>query len=200
MQPKLFTFDIFGTVLDWRRGLGAGDAFDRVIDFQGADEQRAPFRPYREIVARSVEAILGLDSATAARLGEGAGRWPLFADSADGLRRLSRIAPCVATTNSDRAHGEDVQAQLGFRLADWVCAEELRVYKPSIEVWRATAARLGATMDKSWWHVSAYADYDLDAARSLGLTTVFISRPHSRPGPADVIAPDLIALAALVGA
>jgi hypothetical protein len=48
--------------------------------------------------------------------------------------------------------------------------------------------------------VSAYADYDLRTARELGLTCVFVQRPHSRPGTADVSVPDLAALADLVEA
>ncbi len=31
MRPALLTFDIFGTVLDWRAGLGERD-FDRLVD------------------------------------------------------------------------------------------------------------------------------------------------------------------------
>ncbi len=37
----------------------------------------------------------------------------------------------------------------------------------------------------SWWHVSAYGDYALGVARSLGLTRVLVERSHHRPGPAD---------------
>ena len=61
--PALFTFDVFGTVCDWRRGLerDLGRAltdteFDRVIDRQGALEQT--FAPYRDIVARSLVEVL----------------------------------------------------------------------------------------------------------------------------------------------
>jgi 2-haloacid dehalogenase len=207
-RPALITFDIFGTVVDWRRGLAEalaplgrtldGDAFDRVIDHQGQDEQRAPFRRYREITARSLEAVLGVDAAAADRVGAAVGRWPLYPDSAAGLARLMERAPCAATTNSDRAHGEDVQAQLGFRLSAWISAEELGRYKPDPVVWEETARRLGVRFGRAWWHVSAYADYDLEVARALGLTTVLIPRPHHRPGPADVTAPDLLALAAML--
>ena len=196
MRPRLFTFDIFGTVLDWRRALQISDEeFDRVIDHQGRAEVAAPARRYAEIVADSLVEVLGRPRDDAARIGADAGTWPLFADSAEGLSRLRRIAPCVATTNSDRAHGAQVQAQLGLQLDDWVCAEDVGAYKPSLEVWRFTAKKLGAPLDRSWWHVSAYGDYDLEVARSLGLTCVFIARPHSRPGPHDVSAPDLISLA-----
>jgi hypothetical protein len=40
------------------------------------------------------------------------------------------IAPCVAMTNGDRAHGAQVQAALGFDLSSWICAEDVRCYKP----------------------------------------------------------------------
>jgi len=43
--------------------------------------------------------------------------------------------------------------------------------------------------------VSAYADYDHETARSLGLSCVFVRRPHSRPGAADLAVADLAALA-----
>ncbi|HEX7078506.1 MAG TPA: HAD family hydrolase [Candidatus Eisenbacteria bacterium] len=195
MRPTLFTFDIFGTVLDWRRGLAEAvrargvpfddAAFDRVIDAQGAIEG-GPFRLYAEIVAESLVRVLGMEPAAARAIGDDAGRWPLYPDSAAALRGLMTVAPCVATTNSDRAHGVQVERALGFRMSDWICAEEIRRYKPDPEVWRAASARLGVAPGPHWWHVSAYGDYDLATARGLGLTSVFVERPHARPGPADV--------------
>lgn len=194
-RPVLLTFDVFGTVVDWRSGLGLGDdAFDRVVDLQGALEQER-FRPYREIVAESLVRVLGLEPASARRIGEQAGLWPLYPDSRDALARLLRIAPCVATTNSDREHGDQVQRQLGFRLSAWLCAEEMGVYKPSPEVWRIASRRLGVEPGRHWWHVSAYGDYDLEQARRFGLTCVYVERPHARSGPADLTVKSLADLA-----
>ena len=204
MPPTLLTFDVFGTVVDWRMGLRAvlaerggslsDDDFERVINAQAVDES-GPFRTYHEITAHSLIETLGIDADAAHAIATFIGRWPLFADSQDALRRLMQIAPCVAMTNSDRVHGEQVQEQLGFRLTDWVCAEDVRRYKPAPEFWAIVAARRSIRPGPSWWHVSAYADYDLEAARALGLTCVFVRRPHSRPGPADLAVPDLAALA-----
>lgn len=197
MSIRLLTFDIFGTVLDWRRGLGKlSDAqFERVIDRQGQLEA-GPWRSYAEIVAQSLVECARFDALSAAAEGAEAGRWPLFADSAMALRTLRAIAPCAAITNSDRAHGEDVQAQLGFRLDGWICAEEVRAYKPDERMWQAAAKKLGISFSRDWWHVSAYADYDHETARKLGLTCVLVQRPHSRPGPADVVVRDLAELVA----
>ena len=200
MKPRLFSFDIFGTVVDWRRGLETDlqrigftlgqHGFDRIVDVQGADQQ-AGFRPYREITARSLVGVLGVYPLDAERIGRELGRWPAFSDSAPGLAALMQLAPCVAMTNSDREHGLDVQGGLGLSLSHWICAEELGVYKPDPGFWQAVSQRLDVPLDRSWWHVSAYADYDLEVAGTLGLTRVFVERPHRRPGPAEHTVRDL---------
>jgi len=200
MSIALVTFDIFGTVLDWRRGLREAlegrltDAeFDRVVDRQGELEQ--DFLPYAEIVARSLVDVLRIPAERARTIGNQAGNWPLFPDSAAALRRLRARAPCAAITNSDLAHRKGIEAQLGFALDGWICAEEERRYKPDRRMWEAAGRRMGVAPGRSWWHVSAYGDYDLQTARSLGLTCVFVRRPHARPGSADLAVDDLLALA-----
>jgi 2-haloalkanoic acid dehalogenase type II len=175
-----------------------GALFDRIVDAQGALESLPPFRRYREIVAESLRSACGLDAARADAIGGAVGSWPAYPDSPAALGRLLARVRCAAMTNSDRDHGEEVQARLGLRLSAWLCAEEVRCYKPDPRFWRALAARLGVAPGPRWWHVSAYADYDLGAARALGLTTVFVSRPHARPGEATHTVPDLTALAELV--
>jgi 2-haloalkanoic acid dehalogenase type II len=206
--PTLLTFDVFGTIVDWRRGLAealapAGIAlddalFDRIVDAQGALEARPPFRRYREIVAESLRAVCGLEAGRADAIGAAVGAWPAYPDSAAALRRLLSRAPCAAISNSDRDHGEAAQAGLGLRLSAWLCAEELRCYKPDPRCWREAAARLGIAPGPRWWHVSAYADYDLGVAGELGLTTVFVARPHARVGPATLSVRDLAGLADIV--
>jgi len=199
-RPRLLTFDLFGTVVDWRTGLrGAvlmhgGELDDRtfeaVIDAQAEDEQ-AGFRPYVEITERSLVKVLGLAPAAARAIGEQAGEWPVFADAPQAMRALAAIAPCAATTNSDLRHRAAIEAQLGVTLDPWVCAEEVRAYKPDVRIWHAVTARTGIAPGPDWWHVSAYADYDLVTARALGLTCVLVRRPHHRPGTADLMVSDL---------
>jgi 2-haloalkanoic acid dehalogenase type II len=197
------TFDIFGTVLDWRAGLARDCAaagrplapaeFDQIVDRQ-AEIEAGPYLTYSEITRRSLIDVIGLDDAAATRIGASVGHWPLYPDSARALGRLMKHARCVAMTNSDRAHGEQVQGHLGFRLSEWVCAEDVRRYKPDPAFWETVAAR-GIAAPGGWWHVSAYADYDLAAASRFGLTTVFVNRPHARPGPATHAVADLDQLA-----
>jgi 2-haloalkanoic acid dehalogenase type II len=207
MLPSLITFDVFGTIVDWRAGLQAdlgsagypcSDAlFDRIIAAQATTES-GPFRTYREITAASLVQVAGLDAAVADHIGQHLGRWPLFPDSREALRRLQQMVPCIAMTNSDRIHSQQVQDQLGFSLSDWVCAEEVRLYKPDPAFWHAIAARRNIEPGRIWWHASAYADYDLRTASKLGLTTVFVERAHSLSGASDYRVGDLDRLADLV--
>ena len=207
MRPKVLSFDIFGTVVDWRRGLLAAlgrqgvmvpeAAFDDIIDAQ-AEAESAAYSTYAEITAHSLEKELGLSPQAAAEIAAGIGGWPVYPDSPAALRRLMGAARCVAMTNSDRAHREPIERQLGGPLSAWICAEELQLYKPDERFWQRTAERLQEPLSPAWWHVSAYADYDLEAARRLGITTVFVSRPHARPGAADHRVADLEGLAELV--
>ena len=206
-RPSLLTFDVFGTVLDWRQGLVDAAAaqgidvddrrFQAVIDHQARAES-GPYRSYAEIAAESLVQVLRMPKKIARTIAEEAGAWPLFPDAAYGLRALMRIAPCVAMTNSDQSHGKQVQDQLGFRLNGWICAEDVRCYKPAPEFWTAVSSRRGVPFGKSWWHVSAYADYDMATAGRLGLTTVFIERDHNVWGPSTMTAPDLRALATML--
>lgn len=206
-NPQLITFDIFGTVLDWRSGMAAAVAaagrplrdgeFDRIVDVQGALEQ-GEFLDYAQITCRSLMQVLALPLAAASAIGANVGCWPLYPDVPAALRELMRIAPCAAMTNSDRAHGEQMQQQLGFPLSDWLCAEETRVYKPDAQFWQHMAHRRGIAPGPHWWHVSAYADYDLAVANALGLTTVYVARPHARPGAATYQVDDLHGLAAML--
>ena len=205
-RPRLLTFDVFGTVLDWRTGLeaacraagrplGPGE-FDRVVDAQAVLE-RGPFLDYATVTRRSLVEVVGLDDRAAAAIGAAVGRWPLFPD-APLLRTLMEMVPCAAMTNSDRRHGEDVQAGLGFRLDAWLCAEEVGLYKPDPAFWTAMAGLRGIDPGPGWWHVSAYADYDVEVANGLGLTTVFVRRPHARLSPAHHVVDGLTDLLALI--
>ncbi len=192
-RPALMTFDIFGTVLDWHTGLenacrSAGrallkDEFDRIVDLQGELEQ-GPYLDYVSITCRSLVDAIGIGRTEAARIAADIATWPLYPD-ATLLRDLMEVSPCAAMTNSDRVHAETIQTRLGCRLHDWLCAEDVRLYKPDPRFWWHMRDRREVDFGPHWWHISAYADYDIAVAKNLGLTTVFVERPHARSGEAS---------------
>src|SRR5438309_12103653 len=94
MPVRLLTFDIFGTVVDWRRGLAEAigrplldEEFDRVIDHQGRAEQGA-YRRYRALGAESFAEVLKLDAAQADAIAAALGSWPLCPDAAAAIAPL----------------------------------------------------------------------------------------------------------------
>ncbi len=205
--PGLITFDIFGTVVDWYDGLKTSmkkhqldlkrETFDRMINYQGSMEQ-VNYRKYTDISTDSLVKCAGLKPPIANEISRNIGLWPLFPDSREALSELLKSVDCMAISNSDLVHGEQVQRQLGFRLTHWYCAEELRIYKPNPGMWRKVSERQKISLSNRWWHVSAYADFDLEIAKALGLTCVFVQRKHSRPGFSHLQVKDLKELATIV--
>ena len=206
MRPKLITFDIFGTVLDWKKGMSIScdavgrpmnsDEFEQILEVQG-ELEADHFLTYSEITSKSLMRVLNMEESIADEISNNIGYWPLFAD-AGVITELMEIAPCAAMTNSDQIHGMQVQESLGFQLSDWLCAEESGFYKPDPKVWETMSNRRGIEFGPHWWHVSAYADFDLSVANGLGLTTVFVRRPHSRPGTATYEIESLLELQNLI--
>lgn len=218
-----FTFDCFGTLVDWRRGMRAAL---RALPALGADAaradeliaareraeqslQRGPFAPYREILAQSLSRAwretLGreLPPEQAAAFADAQADWPAFPDAPGALARLARLAPLALLSNSDpeplRACAE---RQLRAPIALYVDAARAGSYKPAPGHWRAALAVLGAEPARVL-HVSAYAYYDLRPAHALGFRTAFVARDGELP-PADVPlafrATDLADLADQLGA
>ena len=107
--PSLITFDVFGTIIDWRTGLQADlakagcpcsdELFDRIIAAQAGFES-GPFRSYREITAASLIQIAGLDPTVADQIGQRVGHWPFFPDA-----RAKRL--CSALRRACPLHRHD---------------------------------------------------------------------------------------------
>ena len=170
---------------DARRGRGRTggvlpeERFDEVVDAQGRLSQATPGRPYREIVAESLVEVAGPSPAAAAAIGAAAGRWPLFPDSAAALARLLRIprpAPRRRTRTASR--------------------------QP-----RAASARVRARPARPPLHRIAADHHPRRRRRDsptrddiiiVAASTTSTSTPPGRPGPADVVVPDLAALAQLL--
>ena len=103
--PQLVTFDIFGTILDWRIGLEAScrmasrplqdGEFDRIVDVQGELEQ-GDFLDYATVTQRSLTSVLNLDATKATVIGAEVGTWPLYPDAP----LLRSVMERVSTTST----------------------------------------------------------------------------------------------------
>jgi len=207
------TFDCYGTLIDWERGilnalqpilapravdLGEDALLERYARHEAALE-RGEYLSYRDVLAGSLRALcdeLGV-APSAAEVGDFAaavGCWPAFADSASALRDLRSRFKLGVITNCD----DDLFAQSNGRLGvtfDWiVTAQQARSYKPSLTTFELSFATIGLPCDRIL-HVAQSLYHDHVPAQQLGLTTVWIDRRHDRDGfgatPPAVAAPDL---------
>lgn len=202
MRPEALIFDVFGTVVDWRRGVAeaAAAAFAaKGIDADPhafADAWRGEYQPAMERIRsggrgyvplddlhlENLDAVLGrfglsgrFDAAERADLNRAWERLPPWPDSASGLARLKAgflIAPC---SNGSFA----LMARLAkFGGLPWdllLGADVARDYKPKAEVYRASAAALRLPPEAVMM-VACHND-DLAAARAAGLPCAWFPRP-----------------------
>ncbi len=203
------TFDCYGTLFDWERGIAdvlapfLGGAIDRraiaarYIDHERAVEREA-YRPYREVLAEASARLLREMGSEFPRdreraLPESLPTWPPFPE-VPGALRAARALGCrlAILSNVDRDLVASSIARLGVEPDLVVTAEECRSYKPAPGHWRTFLERSGAGAERTL-HVGASLYHDMVPAARLGFRTVFVNRnaePVVGAAPAAVL-PDL---------
>jgi 2-haloacid dehalogenase len=207
------TFDTYGTLIDWERGildalqvvLSRDDVTlsdDELLELYAkheAEVERGVYRTYREVLAASVRGLcadIGVDPSDRAVVDFAASvpEWPAFPDTAASLRRLKGRFRLGVLTNCD----DDLFAGSSRRLGvdfDWVVtAQQARGYKPRLENFE-TLFRVVDVPRERILHVAQSLFHDHVPAKSLGMKTVWIDRRHGRAGsgatPPAAATPDL---------
>jgi 2-haloacid dehalogenase len=222
----VLSFDCYGTLIDWERGIlaalapvfaahrvapGPEETLQLFGELEAAVES-GPYAEYRTVLARVLEGI-GARLGFAPSPGEleafatSVRDWPAFPDSPGALRLLaSRYRLAVISNIDDDLFAHSVP-RLGVSF-DWVVtAQQVRAYKPSPENFRRAFERIGLPPARIL-HVAQSLFHDIGPARRLGLATVWVNRRHGKPGPGatppaqaepDLEVPDLQALARAAG-
>jgi len=205
-ELELLGFDVFGTVVDWRSGVGRAVApflarygidLDPLVF---ADRWRARYqpsmqpirtgeRPWVRLPVLNRESLVALLAELGAedvpdaelddlnRAWERLDPWP---DAVEGLTRLKRRYPIATISNGDIG-GMMRLARFGGLPWDAILgAEVARSYKPTRETYLRSAEAAGVAPG-ALGMVAAHSA-DLAAARSFGLRTIFVHRPDEK-GP-----------------
>ena len=213
--PRGFLFDVFGTVVDWRRSVARGLAsrlaplgvaadWAALADGWRAryDPSMAPVRAGRRdwvvldaLHRESLEDLLaaeGLGPFDAAVLDDLTWLWHRlepWPDAREGLRRLGTLAPCATCSNGHIAMIVAMARAGGLRWDAVLGAEIARDYKPAPAVYLASAPALGLAPGAAMM-VAAH-NADLAAARAAGLRTAFVRRPAEHgPGQSVDLEPE----------
>ena len=195
------TFDVFGTVVDWRSSIvREGEALARAkgldVDwFRFADAWRGQYQPaleqvrsgarpwtpldtlHRESLERllGVHGIGGLVERELDHLNRAWHRLDPWPDVVPGLTRLRRRFILATLSNGNVALMVNLARHGGLPWDAILGAEVARAYKPQPAAYLTTAALLGLRPDQCLM-VAAHNN-DLAAARALGFRTAFVPRP-----------------------
>lgn len=223
-QFEYLTFDCYGTLIDWERGIVAALRSvlerhhveltdDAILERFGALEsvaERPPYKSYRQVLAKVLDGFgqefrFAPTDAERDAFSASVGDWPAFSDSPEALRKLSTRFKLVILSNVD----DDLFAQSANRLEvefdTVITAQQVGSYKPDRRNFHVLRERLGNQPERIL-HVAQSLFHDIAPAKSLGLTTVWVNRRHGRAGfgatpPAeatpDLEVPDLATLAKL---
>lgn len=202
------TFDVFGTVVDWRGSIAReGEALGLEkgleVDWTAfADAWRALYQPqmskvregempwttlddlHRMSLDRLLEdfAIPGLSDAEIDHLNRAWHRLDPWPDSVEGLTRLRRKYPLATLSNGNVALLMNMARHAGLPWDAILGAEVARHYKPQPEAYLITAELLGVAPEACM--LVAAHNSDLVAAGNLGFRTAFVHRP-TEYGPAQ---------------
>jgi 2-haloacid dehalogenase len=207
---EALTFDVFGTVVDWRTSVAR--ELEAALGARGpardwgavADRWRALYQPameavrsgrrpwcrlddlHRENLAVVLEeqGIAGLTEAELDHLNRAWHRLDPWPDVAAGLARLKRRYILATLSNGNVALMVNLARHAGLPWDAILGAEVARAYKPLPEAYRRTAGFLDLP-PAACLMVAAHND-DLVAARAEGFRTAFVARPHEH-GPAQTV-------------
>lgn len=198
---RALTFDCYGTLIDWDKGIRAAlrevkglarcDVDRLVRDRELAEHEllAGPYRIYSGILGDSLKAAAVAQERT---LGYGEilgfvntmGRWPAFPDCGKVLRRLAVSYPLGILSNVETKVLQASIKLIGAPFVVRVTAEEVQSYKPAPRHWEEALKRLHLPIE-SVLHVAGSLYHDIRPARALGFTTAWINR-RNEPVPEDV--------------
>ena len=200
---RALTFDVFGTVVDWRTSVAReGETMARRLDIRGVDwtrfamDWRALYQPAMERIRNGSEPFTKLDVLHRANLEQVLARhgidnlredelehlnnawhrldpWP---DASAALRRLRQRFVLATLSNGNVALMVDLARHADLCWDTILGAEVARAYKPQPVVYESAVEMLGLNTGEVLM-VAAHND-DLEAAMRCGLRTAFVARPR----------------------
>jgi len=208
----VLTFDCYGTLIDWEKGIfaslepwlhrqgvaaGPGEVLEAFARYETQQEADTPGMLYREILEHVHKGLAAHWDVTAtdedaARFGASVGDWPAFADSAAALRYLKRHYKLVILSNVDRESFQGSNEKLGVTFDAIYTAEDIGSYKPDPANFAYMVARLHDDLGVAKSRILHSAQslfHDHVPAVAFGLATNWIDRRHGREGSGATVAP-----------
>jgi 2-haloacid dehalogenase len=185
MTERWATFDCYGTLIDWNRGIrgvlarlfgeAGGDAALRRFHDLEPELQADGRRTYREVLTEAMRR-LGAPESEIASLAESLPGWPAFPEVRGALEEVrARGWRLAILSNTDRDYIEASMREIGVPFELAIVASEIGSYKPGTRHWSEFFRRTGADPSHHV-HVAASLFHDIAPSAVLGLRAVWINR------------------------
>ena len=202
MDIKALTFDVFGTVVDWRSSIAReGEVFAKLHNIKGidwvkfAESWRAGYTPSMNrvrngeipwanidelhksilnklILKYGIEGISDEDKNDFNRAWHRLSPWP---DVLGGLKRLRSKFVIATLSNGNVSLLTNMAKNAGLPWDYILSAELSKHYKPDPEVYKNAVGLLG--LHPYQVMMVAAHNFDLEAAKQIGMKTAYVHRP-----------------------
>ena len=196
----VITFDCYGTLIDWERGIAGAfaeaaaedgvklDANDVLRAYARVEPQieQAWYRPYREVLqecAARVAQTLGwrVPYERCTFLPLSLAQWKPFPDTNPALSRLAGAGVRLGIlSNTDDDLIAATQKHLAVPFDFVITAQQVRSYKPAPAHFTAARERVGGAR---WLHAAQSNYHDIVPCNALGIPTAWINRKSEKALP-----------------
>jgi 2-haloacid dehalogenase len=186
------TFDCYGTLVDWNRGIreelerlfGTVNAEQLLVRYHELEPEIQAGNPgasYREVLTIGLERLAGeaglaVPEGEASALARSLPAWPVFPDVAPALSEArARGWHLGILSNTDRDLIDASMVAIGIAFQRAVVASEIGSYKPARRHWDVFQEATGAD-SSNHAHVAQSMYHDIATASDLGIPTIWINR------------------------
>src|SRR5215467_5614632 len=162
MTYRYLTFDCYGTLIDWRRGieenlngiLGGNvtvTGSNLMAEYAKAEKsEELEYKKYREVLRNTALRLrtpldVKITEAQADMFASSVPKWPAFSDTSEFLRSMGKRGfERYILSNVDNDLLEETIANWGLEIDGYVTAEDLGSYMPHPAHWRKFMEKTGA--------------------------------------------------------
>ena len=196
-EIKWVTFDVYGTLIDWEKGVL--DAFQKEADRDGFTLDKNELIPMfheisREVEGGSYELYAEVLRRTAVEMAKRMGwplepsragflpasveRWPAFRESNPNIAKFVKKFQTGLISNVDDKLLGQTRRHINHDYELVVTAQQVRSYKPDPAHFKEFARRIGGK--KGWVHVASSYYHDIEPALKDKVPVVWVNR-HGEP-------------------
>ena len=193
------TFDVYGSLIDWDKGIteafqkeAARDGFtldkDRIVPLFheiSREVEGGSYELYAEVLRRTaVEMAKRLDwplePSRSGFLPESVQRWPAFREANPQLKKLTKKFKTGLIANIDDKLLGQTRRHIPFDYDLVVTAQQVRSYKPDTAHFKEFARRIGGK--KGWVHIATSYYHDIEPCLKEKIPVIWLNRTGEELG------------------